>query len=193
MLFINIYRYLFTSFRVFYTSVSLWILIGVGMTASFFKSPGLFSIFWPISGCSSPILLFSSPQILVPILWWLYQKHQWQLMLPSILCSTVFFDTLARSRNLCFFFAFFQVNSLVSRNHHYLVRSSGRDLVIRLYLKITEKYVRLILLDRIWVFAYTICSYGQISTSCTISSGSSCLPSRVYTYTLSVLVCRIPI
>ena len=37
--------------------------------------------------------------------------------------------------------------------------------------------------------AYTICSYGQIKISCTIPRGSPCLPSRVKSYTLSVLIC----
>ena len=37
--------------------------------------------------------------------------------------------------------------------------------------------------------AYAICSYGQISISWTIPCGSLCPPSRIYTYTLSVLIC----
>ena len=36
------------SFRVFHTNVSWWSLTGVWLTASLFKSPGLFSVFWPI-------------------------------------------------------------------------------------------------------------------------------------------------
>ena len=32
------------------------------------------------------------------------------------------------------------------------------------------------------------CSYGQTKTSCVISSGSPCLPSRVYSYTLFGLI-----
>ena len=39
--------------------------------------------------------------------------------------------------------------------------------------------------------AYIICSYGQILISCTILNGSPCPPSRVYSYTLSVLICCI--
>ena len=39
----------FTPFRVFHTSVSRWFLTGVWVTASLLKSPGLFSVFWPIS------------------------------------------------------------------------------------------------------------------------------------------------
>ena len=48
--------------------------------------------------------------------------------------------------------------------------SSGRDLVIRLYLEISEEFVHLILLDRFWVVHILICSFGQISSSCTIPS-----------------------
>ena len=40
-------------------------------------------------------------------------------------------------------------------------------------------------------YAYTNCSYDHTSISCTIPSGSPCLPSRVYSYTLSVLICCI--
>ena len=36
--------------------------------------------------------------------------------------------------------------------------------------------------------AYTICSYGHILISCTIPSRSPCPPSRIQSYTLSVLV-----
>ena len=34
--------------RVFHTSVNWWILTGVWVTASLFKSPGFLSVFWPI-------------------------------------------------------------------------------------------------------------------------------------------------
>ena len=48
------------------------------------------------------------------------------------------------------------------------VWSSERNYVIRLYLKIPEKFMRLIFLDGGW--AFTICSYGQIKTSYAIPS-----------------------
>ena len=35
--------------RVFHTSVTWWFLIGVWVTTSLLKPPGLFSVFWPIS------------------------------------------------------------------------------------------------------------------------------------------------
>ena len=37
------------SLRVLHISVSWWSFIGVWETASLIKSPGLFSVFWPIS------------------------------------------------------------------------------------------------------------------------------------------------
>ena len=41
--------FLFTPFWVFYINISQWFLTGVWVTASFLKSPRLFSVFWPIS------------------------------------------------------------------------------------------------------------------------------------------------
>ena len=40
-------------------------------------------------------------------------------------------------------------------------------------------------------YACTICSYGLISISCPIPCGSPCPPSRVQSYTFSVLICCI--
>ena len=40
---------LFYSLRVFHISVSRWAFTGVWVTTSFFKSLGIFSVFWPIS------------------------------------------------------------------------------------------------------------------------------------------------
>ena len=79
------------------------------MRACLLKSPGFFSVFWPIStllylGWFPLIFLFSSPPLPVPILWWLYRVHQLQLIFLSLLCSIAFFSSLARSRylSLCF-------------------------------------------------------------------------------------------
>ena len=41
--------YHFTLLRIFHTSVSRWFPTGVWETESLLKSPGLFSVFWPIS------------------------------------------------------------------------------------------------------------------------------------------------
>ena len=76
---------LLTPFRIFHISVNWWFLAGVWRTTSFLKSPGPFSVFWPIStmllfGQSPLIPLFPSPRVLVPNLWWLYQEYQLQLV-----------------------------------------------------------------------------------------------------------------
>ena len=39
---------------------------------------------------STRLLLFPSPPVPVPFLWWLYQKHQLQLVSPPLSCSTIF-------------------------------------------------------------------------------------------------------
>ena len=83
-------------------------LTEVWATASLLKSPGLFSVFWPISimvlfGLSPLVLLFPRTPFLVPILWELYQEQQLQLGTPSFSCSSVFLNSLARSRYLSFF------------------------------------------------------------------------------------------
>ena len=99
----------------------------------------------------------------------------------------------------CFFFAFFYLFfSLLSAGtgmftirqflffvDYHLVWSSGRDLVISLYFKIPENYVR------IPNCADTSCLYGQIKVFCTIPSGLPTQPRRVFAYTLLALVCCI--
>ena len=73
-----------TTFRAFHTGVSRWFLTGVWVTTSLIKFPVLFSVFWLIStmlfGWSLLVLLFPSPQVPVPVLWWLYQEHQLRLV-----------------------------------------------------------------------------------------------------------------
>ena len=72
------------------------------MTARLLKSPGPFSVFWPIlkmmsSRWSRIVFLFPSLPVPLP-----------QLVLPSPSCSIIFFSSLARS-----FFTFFYVHPLV--------------------------------------------------------------------------------
>ena len=43
------YQYYYLLIRVFHICISLWFFTGVWVTASFLKSPGLFSVFWPFS------------------------------------------------------------------------------------------------------------------------------------------------
>ena len=97
--------------RFFHINVCWWSFIEVWMTASLLKFPGLFSVFWPIStmfyfGWSPFVLLFPTPPMSVPILWWLYQEHQFQLASPSLSCSIFFFNFLARPRYLSLFSLF---------------------------------------------------------------------------------------
>ena len=133
--------------------------VTVWVTASLLKSPGLFFVFLPILmqslGWSPLVLLFPSP----PLLWWLNRVHQLQLVSPSIPCSTVF-SVLLQSLSTYLSFCFLSVllcgqlerQSLLSGSfffffYYHSVWSSGRDLVICLYLKTPEKFVRLILQD----------------------------------------------
>ena len=112
---------------------------------------------------SPPVLLFLSSQIFLSILWWLYIEHQLRLVQLSLWCSTVF-QFSSKVLVLILLFAFFKLYSVVSWNSkvhnsasylvfvdYYKVRSSGRDWVIRLYLKIQEELLRLIFQDRFWV------------------------------------------
>ena len=62
---------------------------------------------------------------------------------------------------------------------YYKVWSFGCDLVICLFLKIPEEFIVSHSPGKILDCAYTICSYGQISISCTMHSGSPCQPSCV--------------
>ena len=55
-------KYYFTPLRVFRSSISWWFYAGVWVTASLLTSPGLFSLFWPIS-----IILFHSFLVLFSI------------------------------------------------------------------------------------------------------------------------------
>ena len=105
-------------------------------------------------------------------------------------------------------FTFFQFHSVVcwdSKVHnsvsfffvvvvvfdYYKFWSSGQDLVTHFYLKIPKAFVCFILFGQILGCAYTICSYVQTSTSCTIPSESPSPPNRASFYILSVLICCI--
>ena len=60
-------------------------------------------------------------------------------------------ESVRENEVLFFFFFFFFVD-------YYKIWSSGRDLVIRLYLKIPEKFVRPHFPGKILGCAYTLCS-----------------------------------
>ena len=74
------FYYHFTPLRVFFT--------GVWLTVSLLKSPGLFSVFWPILTVlsfrwSPPVFLFPILPVLLPILSWLYRANWFQQVSPS--------------------------------------------------------------------------------------------------------------
>ena len=101
------YYYYKTPLWVFQTTISWWSFTGVWVITSFRKSPGLFSVFWPIltvlsSGWSPLVFLFPILPVPVPSLWWLYRAHRFRLVSPSISCSIVFFSSQIRSRNSVF-------------------------------------------------------------------------------------------
>ena len=60
LLFYCLYYYYYYSLRVFHINVRWWSFTEVWMTASLLKSPGLFSVFWPIS--NSPVPLVTVPK-----------------------------------------------------------------------------------------------------------------------------------
>ena len=67
-----IWNYYYYFFWVFHTSVSWWFFTGVWVTASLFKFPGHFSVFWPISKCWSLDALHLSSEFQVfhsPVSW----------------------------------------------------------------------------------------------------------------------------
>ena len=101
-----------------------------------------------------------------------------------------FFNSLARSRYLSFFshsFSFILWSTGTAKStilqvlffaYYYKVCSSGRDEVIRVYVKVPLEFV-CYFLGQVLAFAYTICSHGQISISCSSPSVSPCRPNCV--------------
>ena len=74
---------------------------------------------------------------------------------------------------------------VVVDNHS--VWSSGRDEMIHLYLKTPERFMRF-LFGRILGCAYTICSYGQMKSFCSIPCGAPCPLSRVLSDNIFALI-----
>ena len=70
------YYYYFTPLKVFHASLSWCFSSGVWVTEGLPKSPGLFSVFWPILTMWSLDGVHSSSYFHVPILRWLSQEHQ---------------------------------------------------------------------------------------------------------------------
>ena len=116
----KLFLLLFTALRVLHISISWLFLTGVWVIATAFKSPGLFSVFWPISimlsfGWPLVVLLFPSLPILLPSLLGLSQVHQPQLVSPSPSCS-IFFLVLQQGLgtflfSLYYYYFFFTLRS----------------------------------------------------------------------------------
>ena len=84
---------LFLFFEFFIPAFLRWFLTGFWVTAIIFKSPELFSVFWPILtvlsfGWSQLLFLFPILPVLFPSFWWLYGEHQLQLVSPSLFIIT---------------------------------------------------------------------------------------------------------
>ena len=102
------YYYYFTVLRVFHASVSGLFFTRVWVTASLLKSPGLFSVFWPIlvmlkSRWSLLVHWFLSRLVPLSIFWELFLVHQLQLVSPLPPCSIgifLFLDINLSFRNL---------------------------------------------------------------------------------------------
>ena len=111
---------LLTPFRFLPTSVRGWFLTEVWVKASLLKSPGHFSVFWPITimlsfGRFPFVPLFSSPPVFVPIIWWLCQGPQFEyynrhLHVPQ------FFQLPSKVQVLIPIFTFFQFHSVVCQD-----------------------------------------------------------------------------
>ena len=102
----------------FHTTFSWWAFTGVFVTASLLRSPGLFSVFWPISTMlyfewSQFFLRFPTVIIIFPILWRPFQVHQIHLVSPSVTCSTFFFLVFHISSIWWFFIEVWVTTSLI--------------------------------------------------------------------------------
>ena len=97
----------------FSNNVSWWSFTEVRATASLLWSPGLFSVFLPISTmlwsvCSRLLLWSPIPLVFFPSLLKLFVVHQLQLVLPSPSCNTsFFFPILWQEPSFVNLFAFF--------------------------------------------------------------------------------------
>ena len=153
----------FIVMSVFYTNVSWWFHSGVWVTANLHKSPKTHIILAAFNKTSLTSLhlasFFSSYPVPLPILWRLFQAYQLQQVSLSPSCFILFFSSLASFRGLFIFsfslnfplwFAGTEKSSIrqdlfFDAVDYLSVWSSGQNSVICLYLKIPEKFARLIL------------------------------------------------
>ena len=190
-------NYYFIHLRVFRAIVNRWFSTGIWVIASLLESQRLFSLFWPILtmllfGWSPLVLLFPSPSVPVPILWWLYPVRDLLLVSPSLSCSIVFFFSfLAKCWYLSLFSLFLVLlchqpgrqSPVFGRFSFFLliIARSGRlaefrwSFVSPNHWGVCESHSP----GWIPVCAHTICSYSQIKT-CTIPCGSPSSTSRIF-------------
>ena len=163
-----------------------------------------------LSGWSLLVLWYISFPFPLPILWGSFQVHQQQMVSlspSSSIASSVFY--VLRSRHLSFVSPSFDFTLLDTGT----TKSTLKQVFILFFF---WGGVRLALILVVWlrlgnpfVFqnswevcsshslgqilgcTYTTCSHGQRSISCIIPSESPFLPSRVYSYTLFTLICRV--
>ena len=120
-LYLLYYYHYYLLIRVFHISFSWWSFTRFWVIASLLKSPGLFLVFWPFS----IILLFwmistrpptsnSSSPFNIPLVTVPKAPITIDIIVTGMFHS--FFNSLARSKYLSFFFPFFQFYSVVSRD-----------------------------------------------------------------------------
>ena len=184
--------------RVFPTSVSWWFHTWMWVTASILKSP------WsPISIQADvnnvvvwmvyfhPLITKSSNAFINPLL--TVQSTPTRIAITVTFTFHRFFDSLARSMYLTFFSFSFNFTQWSARTEKSTIQEGfffnflltitryGRMAKIRWSLYISKSQRSLSVSFSI------ICSYGQISISCTIPSKSPSPPSHVTSYTFLVL------
>ena len=167
----------------------------VSVTASHLNSPGLFSVYRPILKklsveLSLLVLLFPSPPVPVPILWWLYLKPQLKWVSLSLQCSTAFLFSFSQAK--------FRYSSFFK---HYLnvtlwsaVRTTSLTGQVRFFMTIISSARQAQICQSVYNSKSQdrfICSNGQILASCTIPSGLPSPPCHVQFYTFSELICCI--
>ena len=111
-MFTDYYYYYYSLIRAFHICVSRWFFTGVKVTASFLKSPGLFSVFWPFS-TRPPTSKSSSP----------FRNHLVTVPNAPITIGIIvtcmfhsFFQFPSKVEVLILLFTFFQFYSVVSRD-----------------------------------------------------------------------------
>ena len=124
----------------------------------------------------------------VSVLWWQYRVRQLLLVSLSLLCSLVF-SALKQGLDTFLSFRFLSVlpcgqlerqSPLFSVFFFLLtVTRSGRPAEIRLVSPNPFEFCASHFLRQILACVYTICSYNQIQTSCTVPRWSPSSPSRV--------------